>query len=170
MVAAMTARLRSTMAERHQACCRKRLVRASQAPKRSPTPIVVSSSRTTSAVSRAAVPSIPSLKASPPRWRSWHGRSQRSLHDHLGGHFWMDRAEVGIGSRRSEGEGELFVRVENFGLEHLGIIRARDRVRNVVAICPGYRGSHRDGQCRRTETEIVDSHLRTYRFLRCDHG
>ena len=82
----------------------------------------------------------------------------------------MNRAEIRIGSRLGKSEGELFVRVEHFGLERLGIIRTGHRVRNVVAICPGHRGPHRDGQCRRTETEIVDLHLRAFRFLRCDRS
>src|SRR5216684_2663966 len=53
-----------------------------------------------------------------------------SLHDDFAGHLRMNRTEVRISSRFAEGEGELFVRVEHFGLEYLRIIRADYRVKN----------------------------------------
>jgi hypothetical protein len=52
-------RLRSTMADWHAACRRKRLVRASTAPMSSPIPIAISRSRTKSATRGAAVPRNP---------------------------------------------------------------------------------------------------------------
>src|ERR1700682_4367373 len=63
-----------------------------------------------------------------------------SLHDDFAGHLPMNRAEVRISSRFAEGEGELFVGVEHFGLERLRIIRAHYRVRDIVAVGPRNRG------------------------------
>jgi hypothetical protein len=48
----------------------------------------------------------------------------------------MNGAEVRISSRFTEGEGELFVGVQHFGLERLRIIRADDRVRDIVTVDP----------------------------------
>src|ERR1051326_631856 len=67
----------------------------------------------------------------------------RSLHYDFAGHLRMNRAEVGISSRFAEGEGELLVRVEHFGLEDLRIVRADHGVRDVIAIRPCDCGSYR---------------------------
>src|SRR2546423_14607774 len=48
----------------------------------------------------------------------------QSLHDDFAGHLRANRGEVRISSRFAEGEGELFVRVEYFGLDRLRIICA----------------------------------------------
>jgi len=61
----------------------------------------------------------------------------------LHGKHWMNSAEVSISSRVAEGEGELFVCVEHFGLERLRIIRADYRVRDIVTIGPSHRGPNR---------------------------
>src|ERR1051326_2416415 len=60
----------------------------------------------------------------------------RSLHYDFAGHLRMNRAEVGISSPFAEGEGELLVRVEHFGLEDLRIVRADHGVRDVIASRP----------------------------------
>src|SRR6266513_4052333 len=67
----------------------------------------------------------------------------RSLHDDFARHLRMNRAEVRIRSRFAEGEGELFVCVEHFGLERLRIIRANYRVRDIVTVGPRNRGPDR---------------------------
>src|SRR6267154_4740875 len=65
-------------------------------------------------------------------------RMQRrsSLRDDFAGHLRMNRAEIRISSRFTEGEGKLFVGVQHFGLERLRIIRADDGVRNIVTVDP----------------------------------
>src|SRR6267143_4085128 len=55
----------------------------------------------------------------------------------------MNRAEVRISSRFAEGGGELFVRVEHFGLERFRIIRADYGVRDIVTVGPRNCGSDR---------------------------
>src|ERR1700732_3911132 len=81
------------------------------------------------------------------------------LHDDFAGHLRMNRTEVRINSRFAEGEGELFVRVQHFGLERLRIIRADHRVRDIVTVDPGNRGSHRHRQRYWSEAEVVDLHF-----------
>src|SRR5580700_1022528 len=82
-----------------------------------------------------------------------------SLHDDFAGHLRMNRTEVRISSRFAEREGELFVRVENFGLEGLRIIRADHRVRDIVAVYPGNRGADRHCERYWSEAEVVDLHF-----------
>src|SRR6267154_1694185 len=90
-----------------------------------------------------------------------------SLHDNFGGHLRMNRTEVRISSRPAEGERELFVRVQNLGLERLRVTRANYGVRNVVAIDPRHRRPDRDGQLHRSKTEVVDLYFHTRRVLLC---
>src|SRR5437763_5638264 len=155
---ATTTKLRSTIVDWHHACGRKRLVRANQVPTSSATPMATSNSRTTSGASGAEVPRNPSLKVLPPPCKSL-------LDDDLGGHLRVNRAEIGIRSRLGEGKRKFLVGVEHFGLERLGVVRAGHGVRDIVAIRPSHRGSHRNGQRGRTEAEIVDLHFGGFGFL-----
>src|SRR6266851_3574213 len=86
--------------------------------------------------------------------------SPHLLRDDFAGHLRMNRAEVRIRSGLAEGERELFIRVEHFGLERT--VRADDRMGNVVAIGPSDRNPHR--HCKRSwpEAEVVDLHLRGF--------
>ena len=73
---------RSTITDWHQACCRKRPLRASQAPMSSPAPIAISSTRIKSATSGAAVRRNPSFKkALPGRRRPFDASSQSPPYD-----------------------------------------------------------------------------------------
>src|SRR2546423_14255302 len=67
----------------------------------------------------------------------------QSLHDDFAGHLRENRAEVRISSRFAEGEGELFGRVEHFGLERLRIICANHRVMDIITVGPCNCGAER---------------------------
>src|ERR1700739_1123881 len=87
------------------------------------------------------------------------------LLDHDGcGHLRMDGAEIRIGSGLREGEGKLFVGIEDLGLEDA--VRADDGVRDVVVIDPGNRGTWSDCDRGRAKAEIVDLHVRSHCLLR----
>src|SRR5580704_6838346 len=88
-----------------------------------------------------------------------------SLHDDFAGHLRMNGTEVRISSWFAEGEGELFVRVEHFGLERFRIIRADYRVRDIVTVGPRNRGSSRHRQRYRREAKVVDLHFHRRRVL-----
>src|ERR1041384_5567904 len=89
----------------------------------------------------------------------------RSLHYDFAGHLRMNRAEVGISSRFAEGEGELLVRVEHFGLEDLRIVRADHGVRDVIAIRPCDCGSYRHSSYGGPEAEVIDLNFHHRRLL-----
>jgi hypothetical protein len=94
-------------------------------------------------------------------------RRPRSLNDDFAGHLWVYRTKVGIGTHFAEGERELLVRVEHFGFEGLRIIRANDRVRDIVTVDPGHRSPDGHRQRRWPEAEVVDLHFdRWHLFLR----
>src|SRR5258708_9610089 len=84
--------------------------------------------------------------------------SPHLLRDDFAGHLRMNRAEVRIRSGLAEGERELFIRVEHFGLERS--VRADDRMGNVVAIGPSDRSPHRHCKRSRAEAEVVDLDFR----------
>src|SRR5271169_2627115 len=82
---------------------------------------------------------------------------RQSLDDHFSGHFWMDRAEIGILAGLCERERKLFVSIKYFGLEHF--FRADDGMWDVVAIDPRNGCSHGHGDGRRTERKIINFHI-----------
>src|SRR5690242_9445569 len=84
----------------------------------------------------------------------------------------MNRAEVRKCSRLAEREGELFIRIEHFGLEGLWIIRADHRVRNVVLVDPRHRSSDRHGQSGWAKREVVNLDFRCFKLLlrACDEA
>src|SRR5215469_7723662 len=88
-----------------------------------------------------------------------------SLHHNPSGHFRVNRAKVRITSRLAEGERELLIGVEYFGLEHT--LRADNRVGDVVTIGPRYCSSHRHRQRSRPETKVVDLYFRRFQLLLC---
>src|SRR5580765_5577429 len=75
------------------------------------------------------------------------------LDGYLSGHFWMDRAKVGEGSRFVESEGKGLVSIEHTGFENA--FGADDGMRNIVAIRPGNPCARRNRDGLRAETEIV---------------
>src|SRR6516165_9164205 len=86
-----------------------------------------------------------------------------SLHHNPSGHLRVNRAKVRITSRLAEGERELLIGVEYFGLEHT--LRADHRMGNVVTIGPRNCASHRHRQRPRPETEVVNLHFHRFRLL-----
>src|SRR6516165_354049 len=88
-----------------------------------------------------------------------------SLHHNPSGHLRVNRAKVRITSRLAEGERELLIGVQYFGLERT--LRADNRVGDVVTIGPRYCSSHRHRQRSRPETKVVDLHFRRFRLLLC---
>src|SRR5580700_441673 len=78
-----------------------------------------------------------------------------SLHDDFAGHLRMNRTEVRISSRLAEGEGELFIRIHHLGLEHLRIIRADYRVRDIIAVGPGNSRSDSHRERYRSKAEVI---------------
>src|ERR1700676_1746215 len=88
-----------------------------------------------------------------------------SLHHNLADHLRVDRTEVGKSSGFGERVGELFIRIQYLGLERLRIIRADNRMRNVVAIGPGNCGSRRHRERCWPKTEIIDFYFRSCRLL-----
>src|SRR5882757_3303337 len=86
----------------------------------------------------------------------------RSLHNHRAGHLGVDGAKVRIRSGFVEGKRELFIGIQHLGLEYF--VRAHNRVRNIITICPGDRRSDSHRQARRPKTEIIDFHFRACRL------
>src|SRR6266403_2903841 len=86
-----------------------------------------------------------------------------SLRDDLAGHLRVNRAEVWISSRFAEGKGELLIRIEHFGFERA--LRADDRMWDIIAIGPRHGCPHWHGERSRAEAEVIDLHLRCFRFL-----
>src|SRR6516162_2290267 len=85
-----------------------------------------------------------------------------SLHHNFSGHLRVNRAKIRITSCLAEGERELLIGVEYFGLERT--LRADNRVGDVVPIGPRYCSSHRHRQRSRSETKVVDLHFRRFRL------
>src|SRR5258708_35788149 len=91
-----------------------------------------------------------------------------SLHHNLAGHFRVNGAKVRITSRLAEGERELLIGVEYFGLEHT--LGTDYRVGDVVTIGPRNCGSHRHRKRSRPETKVVNLHFRRFWLLLCAGG
>src|SRR5499425_1179143 len=91
--------------------------------------------------------------------------SPRSLHGNFASHLRMNRTEIGERPSFGEREGELFVRIEHFGLEGLRIIRADNRVWNVVLIYPRHRSSDRHRQSSWPKREVINLDFRRFQLL-----
>src|SRR5215469_13428731 len=87
--------------------------------------------------------------------------SRVSLHHDLPSHLGVDRAEIGIGSRLGECEGELFVRIPDLRLKHS--VCADDRMGNIITVSPRNCSSDRYLERLRRKTEVVDCNLRIRR-------